>query len=261
MTVQSWKFGSTSLTSFGVVTQLDDSIDFASSRGDDIEIPFFHGKRFVKKFFDSRKIAFGIALSDSTAAALQTKLDNLRKLLAVRTEQILEFTLDDGTVRNAYASCNESISPQFESPLIARIVVIFTLSRPFFRLSTAIADNTLTIDASPKAMAVTNPGTIAEFDPTIILTGPLLNTVITNSTTGEVLTYTGTIASPRVVTISTINGEFAATDDLGANVIGNVTHSGSPLLMSFNPGANSLSITDGTATTGTVKISFYAPFM
>jgi len=31
--------------------------------------------------------------------------------------------------------------------------------------------------------------------------------------------------------------------------------------MVFNPGDNTLSITDATATTGTVKASFYAPYL
>jgi hypothetical protein len=142
------------------------------------------------------------------------------------------------------------------------VVVEFVMPRPYFRLSTAIADNTTTINTSPKAMTVTNPGTIEERDPTITLTGPLLNTVITNSTVGISLTYTGTIASPRVVTISTNSyGEYVATNDLGTNVIGNVTHNGAAALMVLNPGDNTMSITDGTATTGTVKIAFNAPYL
>jgi hypothetical protein len=165
-------------------------------------------------------------------------------------------------VRNAYATVNRPLEVQRVTNTFARIVVEFTLCQPFFRLSTAITDNTTTIDSDPKAMVVANPGTIEERDATIILTGPLANTVITNSTNGCTLTYTGTIASPRVVTISTAStGEYVATNDLGANVIGNVSHTGASALMVFNTGNNTLSIADDTHTTGTVQVTFNAPFL
>jgi hypothetical protein len=86
--------------------------------------------------------------------------------------------------------------------------------------------------------------------------------VITNNTTGSVLSYNAAIASPRVVTISqNAYGEYIAVDDLNTNVIQNVTHSGTPEFMRLNPGNNSLSITSDVATTGTVKMSFYAPYL
>ena len=112
------------------------------------------------------------------------------------------------------------------------------------------------------AITITNAGTADERNPTIVLTGPLLNTVITNVTNGCVLTYTGTIASPRVVTISkSSTGEYTATNDLGANVIGNVTHSGDAALFVVDAGDNDLSVADGTHTTGSVKVEFYPPYL
>jgi len=258
----SWTFGGTSLASFGKVTLLNDYLDIAARRGENQVIPFRHGRRFVPKYYDERTLVFGIAVYKATANALEAAIDDMKKLFSVRTEQILAQTMEDATVRNAYATVNRKMEIQRRSNLIAMATVEFTLSSPIFRLSTPIADNTTVINASPKAMTVTNPGTIEERDATIILTGPLQNTVITNSTNGCVLIYTGTIASPRVVTISTaVTGEYVATDDLGANKINNITHSGASALMVFNTGDNSLSITDATATTGTIKITFNAPFL
>lgn len=258
----SWTFGGTALSSFGKVTLLNDYLDIATRRGENQTIPFRHGRRFVQKYYDERILVFGIHVIGATATALEASIDTMKGLFGVKTEQVLAQTMEDATVRNAYATVNRRMEVQRRSNLIASTTVEFLLSSPLFRLSTAIADNTTTINASPKAMTVTNPGTIEERDATIILTGPLSNTVITNSTNGCVLTYTGTIASPRVVTISTAaTGEYVATDDLGANKITNITHSGASALMVFDKGANSLSITDGTATTGTVKVTFYAPFL
>jgi phage-related protein len=257
-----WTYGGTALSSLGKVTLINDYLDIASRRGDNITIPFRHGSIFTQKYYDQRTLSFGIAVTASSAANLESTFDTMRALFAPMTQQTLAMTLESAAVRNISATVDRPIQVERVTNTFARVVVEFTCTEPFWRLSTVIADNTTTINASPKAMVVANPGTAIETNPTIILTGPLSNTVITNSTTGSVLTYTGTIASPRVVTIvRSSTGEYTATNDLAANVIANVTHSGTPEFMRLNPGNNSLSIADDTATTGTVKMSFYAPFL
>lgn len=257
-----WTYGGTALTSFGKVTLINDYLDVPARRGENQLIPFRHGKKFVSKYYDERTLTFGIAITAATATALETTFDNMKKLFAVRAEQVLAQTMEDTTVRNVYASVAQSIQPIRITNTLAKVVIVFSLSSPIFRLSTAISDNTTTINANPKAMTVTNPGTIEERDATIILTGPLSNTVITNSTNGCTLTYTGTIASPRVVTISTsATGEYVATNDLGTNVIGNISHTGASALMVFETGNNTLSIADATHTTGAVKVTFNAPYL
>ena len=256
-----FSFGGTQLESLGNVTQINDYLDLPQTRGNNQVIPYRHGTTFVRKYYDERTLSFGIAVIETSAAALETKFATMRALFSPRTQQTLSVTLEDASVITAQASVDKPMQVNRLSERVAKVVVEFTLCSPFFRLSTPIADNTTTINASPKAMNVTNPGTVEERDATIILTGPLQNTVITNSTNGCVLTYTGTIASPRVVTISTVNGEYVATNDLGTNVIGNITHSGDAALMVFDVGSNTLSITDATHTTGTVKVTFYAPFL
>jgi len=255
-----WSFGGTLLTTYGRITLINDYLDIPERRGENQLIPFRHGKIFVPKYYDERHMVFGIALQAMNAAALETTIDALKAKIAPRTEQTLSNIREDGTIRTVPASVDTPLQIERHGSNKALLTIDFTLAFPFFRLSTAIADNTTTINANPKAMTVTNPGGIEERDATIILTGPLSNTVITNSTNGCTLTYTGTIASPRVVTIQTVNGEFVATTDLGVNVIGNITHAGASALMVFDIGSNSLSIADGTHTTGTVKVTFNAPY-
>lgn len=257
-----WSFGGTALSTFGKVTLINDYLDMPARRGENQVIPFRHGSLPVAKYYSERKMVFGIAVIAASATALETSFDTMRKLFAVNTQQTLSSTREDSSVRTAQATVDMPLQVERVSDKIARVIVEFTVASAFFRLSTAIADNTTTINANPKAMTVTNPGTIEERDATIILTGPLSNTVITNSTNGCVLTYTGTIASPRVVTISTNStGEYVATNDLGTNVIGNITHSGASALMVFNTGDNTLSIADATHSTGTVKVTFNAPYL
>lgn len=259
-----WTFGGTALSTYGKVTLINDYLDLPPRRGDDVLIPFQHGQVFTQKYYDVRSLTFGIALYTGTSATtLESTIDALKAKLAPRTQQTLAHTMADTTVRNISASVNELLEPDRAHNGFLRYVVTFKCAYPFFRLSTEITSNETTIDASPKAMVVTNPGTVEERDASIVLTGPLSNTVITNSTNGNTLTYTGTIASPRVVTIATdaTTRELIATDDLSANKIANVTHSGASCWMVFNVGTNNLSITDGTATTGKVRVRFNAPFL
>ena len=255
-------FNGTNLSTFGNVTVLDDYLDVPERRGQNQVIPFRDGAVFVEKLFNERSIIVGIAVLKTTLAALETTMGTMRALFAPSTQKTLSFTYEDATVRTAQASVEKPIQVKRMGTTAARVVVEFSVPSALFRLSTAITDNTTTINANPTAMVVTNPGTAVERDPTITLTGPLSNTVITNSTNGSILTYTGTIASPRIVTISTSSsGEYVATDDLAASKIGNVSHSGSTSLLLINVGTNNLSIADDTATTGTVKVGFNAPFV
>jgi len=225
-------------------------------------IPYQHGTRFVQKYYDERTIAVGIAVLGTSLSDLETKLNTIRGLFSTQTQQTLTITFEDGSIKTALVTVDKPLQVRRIQSL-ARIVVEFTMCEPFFRLSTLIADNTLTIDSSPKAMTVNNTGTMEERNPTITIDGPFSSMTITNSTTGAILTYTGSIGAAETVTIGTLNGEYYATLSTGsANVIGNVTHSGSSALMTFAPGDNTLAITSaGGDNSGTVKISFYPPFL
>jgi phage-related protein len=256
-----WVFGGTTLSNLGVITLMDDFLDLPEARAGNIEIPFKTGTVFVSPYYDETTLQMGMTISAADSDALETVLDTLKALLSPRTQQTLARTLTDTTTRTVSAIVNKRLQVTRPAPWIAKLVIEFELAQPFFRLSTLIADNTTTINSAPKAMTVTNTGTVAERDATFLLTGPLTNVVITNATAGGTLTYTGAIAGGASVTIGTLNGEYYATHSASGNVIGNVTHSGSSALMIFNVGANILSIASSVTTTGTVKISFYPPFL
>ena len=258
----SWKLGSTTLATYGYVTMINDYMDFAEHRGSNIVIPHRHGSVFVEKFFNERKIAFGFVVVGANATALETAMDTLRAAMAPRAQQVLEMTMNDDSKRVISVSVDESLQVERVSDKIAKTIISFTASEPFWRSDTAIADNTVTIDSSPHAMTVTNTGTVEERDPTITITGPFTSITLTNSTNSAVLTYTGAIDAGETVTIGTLNGEFYATHNVDGNVIGNVTHSGSSALLPIEVGANTLAITSaGGDDSGTVKISFYPPFI
>jgi hypothetical protein len=258
-----WSYGSTTLATYGKVTMINDYLDIPQRRGDNQVIPYRHGTIFVPKYYDERKMTFGMAITAATATALETVFDAMRAKFAPLTEQTLSCTREDSTVRTAQATVDEPIEVDRKTNTLAFVTVTFRLANPIFRLSTVIADNTTTIDSSPHAMTVTNPGTVQERDPVITIDGPFSSITITNSTNGVALTYTGAIGASENVVIQTVSGEYTAVLSAGsANVIGNVTHSGASALMVFEVGANTLAITSaGGDNTGTVKASFYAPFL
>lgn len=257
-----FSYGGTDLSTFGNITIIDGYLDLPERRGGNITIPLRNGTIFTRKYYDERTITFGIAIIESTLAALETKLDTIRALFSVPTQQTLSITFEDTTVKTVQATVDKALQVS-RAKTMARVVVEFTMCEPFFRLSTAIADNTLAINASPKAMTVTNPGTVEERDPQIIIHGAFTSITIANSTNGASVTYTGAIGTGETVTIGTLNGEYYATLSTGsANVIGNVTHSGSAALFPINVGANTLSITNaGRDANSTVKITFNAPYL
>jgi phage-related protein len=255
-----WLYDSVDLSTFGAITLLDDYLDMASRRGGNQQIPRKHGTIFVPKFYDETEIAMGIAMKYGNAELLEAAIDTLKTMCSSRVERVLSNTRADGSIRTAMAAVEGKLQTKRESHNFARVVITFKLAHPFFR-GNVLVDEEVTVDASPVDLIVDNAGTVEECNPTLTLTGPLLNTTITNPANGCVLTYTGTIASPRVVTIGEVNGEFVAITDLGANVIGNISHVGSESLMVLEPGSNTLSITDGTHTTGKVRVQFYPPFL
>ena len=95
--------------------------------------------------------------------------------------------------------------------------------------------------------------------------GPLNNPVITNTTNSHTLSYAGTIAGTVVIQTET-TGEYTATSNGTANVLGNITHSGGAALMMLNAGGasngtNAMSIVNTGGTTGKIIFSFYPPYL
>jgi hypothetical protein len=260
-----WTYGNTTLATYGKVVVINDYLSSPARRGNNMVIPFHHGSIFVKKFYDERIMTFGIAVTAASLTALEAVFDAMRAKFAPLTEQVLKATMTDATVREANAIVNGAIQVEPITSTFAKVVVEFSLARPFFRSDTAIASTVATIDADNHDLDVDNTGTIEERDPTIILTGPLNDVVITNTTNGLVLTYTGDIPAGSHVDIytSAYGGYVAYLDDGSpplVNVLGNITHTGDTAFMVFNVGVNHLHIHSDVTTTGTVEVTFNAPY-
>ena len=268
MATVAFTYGSTALSTFGKVTQINDYLDIPERRGENQVIPYRHGTVFAKKYFNERKMTFGMAVTAATATALETKFDTMRAKFAPLTEQVLSVTLESGAIRTANAIVDRPIEVDRKTNTLAFVVVEFTLANPIWRSSVLYTVDSDAIDGTPtpQTLTVANGGTIEERDPVLVLTGPLKNPVITNTTptVPVILTYTGTIANAATVTIQTATtGEYTATHSVSGNVIGNVTHSGSSALMVFEVENNAVTIADDNYAGGNAKlnVNFYTPFL
>ncbi len=262
-----WTFAGSALTSFGRVTLMDDYIDTASRRGSNVMIPYQDGATFVQKYYEERKITLGLAINAASAAVLESTLDSLKKLCAVRTQQTLSQTMEDTTIRTTSATVDNPFRIERKKDALAIAELEFTLTQPYFRSNTQ-TNGTITMSAGTVAGTIVNTGTLDERNPTITLIGPLNSPVITNSTNSYTLSYSGTIPAGAggTVTIQTTSGQYVAANDLSANKIGNVTHTGGAPLMLLNAGGatggtNIFSITNSGGTTGKVIVSFYPPYL
>jgi len=258
--MSSWSFEGTLLDDLGIVTLVSDSFKTLKRRGGNMLIPQRDGRIFTRKYYEQRTMTLGLEITEDSLTALETAIDTVKALFGESELGTLSETLEDLTVRTLEVEQTGDLDPTRVSPLCVKMLLEFVAPDPFFRGSALVTD-THTIDASPKTYTLTNPGTVYERNPKITLTGPLNNVTITNLINGVSISYNAAIASPRVVTIQSTNGEFTATDDLGTNVIGNVSHAGDSTLFVLKKGANPLSVVDSVATTGTIKIEYYPPYL
>jgi hypothetical protein len=107
---------------------------------------------------------------------------------------------------------------------------------------------------------VYNPGSAIARKMLIRLNGPLTNPRLENqSTTRPVsITYNGTIAGGTYVELDT--DLYTAYDNLGANQISKVNHSGAHSWMELAPGGNVLLFTVGTGS-GSADFTFLPPYL
>jgi len=255
-------YGLTQLESLGNITLVDDYLDLPARRGNNKTIPYRHGTVFNQKFYDQRTIPVGIAILGTSLSDLETKLNTIRGLFSEQTPQTLTIVFEDSSTKTALVTVDRPLQIR-RTQSLARIVVEFTLCDPFFRSSTLYEVTSDAIDGTPtpQTLTVVNSGTVEERNPTMLLSGPLKNPVITNTDNAVSLTYTGTIAGGTSVTIGELNGEKYATHSGTGSVIGNVTHSGSAAFMTLDVGNNAITITDADYAGGTVKFSYYPPFL
>jgi hypothetical protein len=117
---------------------------------------------------------------------------------------------------------------------------------------------TATINA---ATSFTYDGTWITY-PVITALGPITGLVITNNTTGQVITTTGVIAAGRTYTYDLRYGKKTVYDDLGNNQIATVAASSNLASWAIVTGINSIGIAaSASASPAAVNIVYYTRFI
>jgi hypothetical protein len=98
--------------------------------------------------------------------------------------------------------------------------------------------------------------------PVITAIGPITGLVITNNTTGQVITTTGSIAAGRTYTYDLRYGRKTVYDDLGNNQIATVSASSTLATWAIVTGVNSISIAaTSSSSPAAVNIIYYTRFV
>jgi hypothetical protein len=264
---QEWSFRGTDLSTYAYLVSATDGIDdLPPLRGEDVAVPGIPGRRSLGRVLDSRRMVLTIwtwplnaaGTRDQSTNRNQTRVntDALFALLANRAEGALVRKMPDGTTRTAQAVCLSAaaIDDKTAQETIG-IVADFQLADPF--LYGASSATVQAIAASPTALTITNPGSVASERVLFDFTGPISNPKVTNSTNGWYCECLVAVASGKHLLVDT--GAWTALND-GLNAIGSIRHSGGLAFFRLNPGANVLSITS-TAPGGSLTLTYSPPYI
>lgn len=254
-------------------------------RGDNIQVAYTPGRRWRKKYPDSRVVTLEMwtaaidPVTDQPAPNWRLQFnDNLKTLQKLfyniqgeisLTRQWyytdpVSYAFPSGVPTMVKATANAEIAgdmlPNMTGRSRADLSVDLMLTDPYFygdQITTSFGLNT--------PVTCTNPGDDeAAFNSvSMILYGPLQYPRVTNSSTSPQtwLQFNTVIAPGDYITLDIENFTAYRASD-GANLTGSVTHSGSRRWMTVWPGANSLTLTSqSNADTGTGSISFLPPYV
>ena len=119
-----WSFRGTNLDALGFVTLVSDSLKMPKRRGDNVLVPFRHGRFFTRKYFEQRTLSLGLEIVEDSIAALEAKMDTVKALMGLGSLGTLEQRLEDLSVRNAQAECTGDLNGARTSPVSMRLVLV-----------------------------------------------------------------------------------------------------------------------------------------
>jgi hypothetical protein len=177
---------------------------------------------------DPRTVTLGVNFAGTSASQLDSLRGSLQYHFAPRAALgTLQITRDDGGVRELYARRTGPL----DMPLVRehrpgnlhKTAVQVFAPNPVWTGSGAsagpgAAGTVLNVTTGAGTRSIVYQGDVPEY-PIIALRGPIVNAVITNVTTGKVLTFVGTIGSGAVYTIDLRYGRKTVVNHLGTNLI------------------------------------------
>lgn len=237
-------------------------------RGENAVVAYRRGEVWRPKVFGARELSLVMWVKGSDAdgvipgagarAQFRQNLESLKSLFGVIERELVLTrrvqTLASLLVQTGKAECVGTLEPNMRGNTLAGFVVDLLMADPFWY-------GTQVVGSVPVAGAtLTNAGTATVRKMVIRLNGPLTNPQLVNQNTSPItaVSYVGTIAGGEWVDLDTDN--YTARNQLGASVIGNVTHSGDRSWMKLLPGANAM-LLNVSAGTGNAQITYSPAYL
>jgi hypothetical protein len=235
-------------------------------RGSDYQVPYRAGQLWRAKYPDERTITLNM-WTDSQMSANQAYPagdprrafnDNWQALRALFFTRGAQGSIQGQLQRNwfltgsgspslvtstAMAEIAGSMDPTMNGRLSAAFSVDLLLSDPYFY--GGIRGQTVSGTGSISALGegVVGEGFASAVNAfTVAISGPC---TVTNNTAGVSFTHSGAGVASYPVTVDVLRS--TATDHVGNNVIGGMSHVGSRMWMTLLPGANSITASAGSA--------------
>lgn len=256
MEQEKWSFNGNDLTSgnWGVENVLE-GIGIPKYRGSNLQMPFQHGTRWVKKRYDRRKVVLSMWVKGTNRMNLDQNIDALLKVIGTPGTHVSRRTMRNGEIREAQAEVCAEINFVIKEPGYAKFALELELADPFFYSQTK-ASETKVLSTALTTWTHAYAGSAPCVEATITLTGPLSNPKLENTNNGIWLQYLGSIASGETVILNT--ADFTCIKST-TNMISGVKHGGDSYWLTLFSGNNSLKATTDT-TGGSIKIEYYPAY-
>ena len=255
--LENWTFNRFSLSARGKwdVEAVIEGIGIPKFRGKDLQVPFQHGNRWLKKRFDSRKVVLSMWIKGTDRADLDDNIDVFLKAIGKPGLHTLNRTLRSGETRLAQAEVCSEIHFVRKNPGYAKFALELELPDPFF-YATDQATEAKAVVSSPITWTHLNTGSAPATNMVITLEGPLSNPVLRNKNSGIWIQYVGTILSGESVIL---DAKYYTCLQGDQNMISIVKHGGDAFWMILDAGDNSMELETETIG-GSISIAYYPAF-
>ena len=224
-------------------------------RGNNLQVPFQDGSRWIKKRFDTRKITFSMWIRGRNRAELDENIDEFLKSVGKKGQHSLKRTKRNGEAIMASAEIYSQISFIRKNPGYSKFALEFEMADPFFYSLNKTAE-LKTVVSNEFSWQHLNPGSAMASKMRIILSGPLSNPVLQNTDNGIWIQYLGSIGSGESVIFDT---EKFTCKQGETNMISVIKHGGDACWMILESGNNSMKL-KSDITGGSIEIQYYPPY-
>ena len=257
MNKELWTFNGVELSSYGKwdVEEVLEGIGVPKYRGSNLQVPFQHGNRWIKKRYDHRKIILSMWIKGQNRLDLDQKIDEFLRGVAKPGLHTLRRTMRDGEIRESFGELSSELNFVRKAPGYAKFALEIELADPFF-YGTNLSGFSEFLDSKSHTWTHDYLGTAPLTSMLIFFIGPMSNPMLMNSNNGVWVQYLGNINSGESVVLN--SKDFSCIKD-GANVISTVKHGGDAYWMIFEGGNNNLKLTTETLG-GKVETEYYPTF-